>query len=570
MIINYLKIYGLFGKFNIEIDLREKTNILAGANGVGKSTALKILQLISECDFVSILQYKFNHITVLYESIDCERELTFTRDNLVPSYESLVKSVVEYYLTIFENDDDRKTLEGLKTFDDYLTNYKSWVASRWIELSRENGWLTDLLYASFCGGKQVADLIQSKHSELYRVNGAFDLCPIMEKLYNKDGMRGHIRYFKESEIYSILTDKHKMPESDTPMPFYKKMVEKNLRYLDLVPSFSFTDFVEEPLYEMPFFRWLDAIRKQKDTYLDSGYDYYENWNIGIPVNIFRMDEDAFTKAWSSILDSLPPISATDKYSAAEKIDGFINDRVFDLNGLIARNYYEIDFVDDINKEYVALCKKLIETDAYYELDGAIFDIIDEDDMNNYRDLFIEEYVESRSEYRQIIQRYFIPVIADPAFRFELNDDSYDRVRIMSYIKLTEKLTNPENRSSKIGLFEKAIKKYLATVDVEIYPYGIELKSKFNGDRIDLNSLSSGEKKIIMLLAVSCFMDDMIFLFDEPELSLSIVWQKSIIKDMLSFNTVKNLTIATQSPFLSMDEEVQQYIRYLPQEEYEAE
>lgn len=42
---------------------------------------------------------------------------------------------------------------------------------------------------------------------------------------------------------------------------------------------------------------------------------------------------------------------------------------------------------------------------------------------------------------------------------------------------------------------------------------------------------------------------MIVLLDEPELSLSVSWQKSLISDILSTSNCRYVAIATHSPFI---------------------
>ena len=49
--------------------------------------------------------------------------------------------------------------------------------------------------------------------------------------------------------------------------------------------------------------------------------------------------------------------------------------------------------------------------------------------------------------------------------------------------------------------------------------------------ISFCELSTGEQKIIILFLLSIFSDDLIILLDEPETSLSVVWQKELITDL---------------------------------------
>jgi predicted ATPase len=73
----------------------------------------------------------------------------------------------------------------------------------------------------------------------------------------------------------------------------------------------------------------------------------------------------------------------------------------------------------------------------------------------------------------------------------------------------------------------------------------------NNNPIDIKNLSSGEKQIISLFCRIYLesSEDFILLFDEPELSLSIEWQKLLLPDILKSGKCKLLLAATHSPFI---------------------
>ncbi|NEP46867.1 MAG: ATP-binding protein, partial [Okeania sp. SIO2H7] len=84
----------------------------------------------------------------------------------------------------------------------------------------------------------------------------------------------------------------------------------------------------------------------------------------------------------------------------------------------------------------------------------------------------------------------------------------------------------------------------ANVDISI----IETR---NNTPIDLSNLSSGEKQIVSIFG-KIYLDpskDFIVLFDEPELSLSIEWQRNLLPDILKSNKCKLLLAVTHSPFI---------------------
>lgn len=69
--------------------------------------------------------------------------------------------------------------------------------------------------------------------------------------------------------------------------------------------------------------------------------------------------------------------------------------------------------------------------------------------------------------------------------------------------------------------------------------------------INLESLSSGEKQLVSAFS-KIFLEDekkLLILFDEPELSLSVPWQRKFIYDISQAETCKFLLVVTHSPFI---------------------
>ena len=73
----------------------------------------------------------------------------------------------------------------------------------------------------------------------------------------------------------------------------------------------------------------------------------------------------------------------------------------------------------------------------------------------------------------------------------------------------------------------------------------------NESPIDIRNLSSGEKQIISLFSKIYLesSEEFILLFDEPELSLSIEWQKLLLPDILKSRKCRLLLAVTHSPFI---------------------
>lgn len=84
---------------------------------------------------------------------------------------------------------------------------------------------------------------------------------------------------------------------------------------------------------------------------------------------------------------------------------------------------------------------------------------------------------------------------------------------------------------------------------------LEIQNNYTGSPINIDSLSSGEKQIVSLFAKLYLKEEKSFMmfFDEPELSLSIEWQRMLLNDILGTGNCKFLFVTTHSPFIFEDD-----------------
>lgn len=68
MEIRKIKITGLFGEINHEIDLSDSITIIMGDNGVGKTVVLSIIKAIYEDDFRTLLSFDFEKVEISFKS----------------------------------------------------------------------------------------------------------------------------------------------------------------------------------------------------------------------------------------------------------------------------------------------------------------------------------------------------------------------------------------------------------------------------------------------------------------------------------------------------------------------
>lgn len=129
-------------------------------------------------------------------------------------------------------------------------------------------------------------------------------------------------------------------------------------------------------------------------------------------------------------------------------------------------------------------------------------------------------------------------------------------------KMVELYENQKELDKAIILFRDTCNKYLINKEVFYDESGIKIfiKSTLTGKKIMLKHLSSGEKQIISIFSKIYLSDSserFIILFDEPELSLSMTWQKMLLPDIMHSQKCDFLLAVTHSPFI-FDNELDQY------------
>lgn len=90
----------------------------------------------------------------------------------------------------------------------------------------------------------------------------------------------------------------------------------------------------------------------------------------------------------------------------------------------------------------------------------------------------------------------------------------------------------------------------ASYDATRYEFSISVDSK----EIPLGGLSSGEKQVVSLFATLALSSEknLLVIVDEPELSLSVLWQEILLSDMMSMHSCSGVIAVTHSPFIYGD------------------
>lgn len=142
---------------------------------------------------------------------------------------------------------------------------------------------------------------------------------------------------------------------------------------------------------------------------------------------------------------------------------------------------------------------------------------------------------------------------------------YINLLLINMIDTYEKQKKVEDEIIK---YTTVCNKYLVGKRIEYSPEKMQIHLLQNGKELNFNVFSSGEKQIVSLFAKLYLLplkdldwsnDNKLLenltnkkfwiIFDEPELSLSVEWQKNLLPDILESNRCEFLFVTTHSPFI---------------------
>lgn len=204
---------------------------------------------------------------------------------------------------------------------------------------------------------------------------------------------------------------------------------------------------------------------------------------------------------------------------------------------------------DANSAYIQMNANIIsellkQNIKYYILDSNYIDI-------HKVDVIIKRIGEERIENIDSLKN-FISNSNCERFKYKSNMEF-----LLYYLqKLMEIYDKQEPLDSKLKKFADVCTKYLsgkkivydeALLTMDIYDY--------DNEKIDFEDLSSGEKQVISIFS-KVYLDVVtpcIFIIDEPEISLSIEWQKEFLKDIFDSEKIGLMIVTTHSPFIFKNE-----------------
>lgn len=169
---------------------------------------------------------------------------------------------------------------------------------------------------------------------------------------------------------------------------------------------------------------------------------------------------------------------------------------------------------------------------------------------------------SPEETTQIKQRLISIQKMDPH-----DYQTYDKIVYYFYSMLHDRLLQLKENENVILSFFNACNAYLGNkkfiYNETDYSYDIVVSDGITERKIDLEHLSSGEKQVVSVFSYLYLspLDKSIILIDEPELSLSVPWQKKFLLDISRGTQCAGLISVTHSPFV-FDNELRRYAHAL--------
>lgn len=455
--LQYVNIYGLFGRYNIEIPFEKKVNIFIGENGLGKTTILNCIYYLLEQQFTRLVNIPFSEIEIKFRKgkdpykISVADILEYDRDKRIGSPQYLL---------------DSKPIILRKA--DYFDYYKHPLFNLDNEESRE---MLTYEYA------QKMDLpLSVARNEVNRYFHNQDTLYSVTRKGNEVNVKNLVKAISENVTHRIIY-----------LPTYRR-IEDDFSSLNL-----------------------------------------RNEELNRAELLIRFGMSDVQSSIDKILEKIRSIA----------MSGFT-----EMTGVLLKQYAD---GEDPLKESV-LRKKRVSIN--YETVKIVLDRVGKAIEESYKQKILE-----------LVRNG------------EIDDYEYLYLKNL-LIKLTDNYGSQKAYDDRIKKFSETCNKYLidkrfvynqSTLSLDII-LNSEVKKK-KKDIIKLTQLSSGEKQIVSLFSKLYLEGDdkCIVIIDEPELSLSLQWQKMLLPDIMRTENCDLLLTVTHSPFIfenEFDNDAKEMRRYI--------
>lgn len=252
----------------------------------------------------------------------------------------------------------------------------------------------------------------------------------------------------------------------------------------------------------------------------------------------RFDEDDFH---SRHINHIRRFGSCENYTelvefGMQDVDKAIEDTLTELKESLRANLNQLTlgYLDDIvNGKYQNIeldtIKKLIDEKTIHD----IMNRVDEDILSH----------DSKQKILSTLQH----------IKCRAQWDYHDKVVCHYFLKLYDSHKELIKKESAIRDFVDVSNKYLGNKKMfyDSPNFDFYIRLDYDEEHIKLSQLSSGEKQIVSLFSHLYLSkkNNYIVLIDEPELSLSVKWQKTFLEDVRKGAFCKGLIAVTHSPFI---------------------
>jgi predicted ATPase len=569
-----IKIEGLFGKFDYNLDLSSKLNILIGENGDGKSTIINIINNIFNFDFTSLASIKFRRIEIKFNN----KQIIINHDDLLahPSaYFGAYTLIEDQIIRNAQNNFIRQkhlSVSDFDTFEEFENknnsfekNTYSYVEGFSIENTEPNSITEKLIHTLISKFSKsefndyVSLVVNYEPDYFLRL---FNQKAIAEKtIFNFIKKYFDINRFK-SFTHNELIDYIKIINKDYKSQRTRVNVIQNSYFLISGEVFNLTSqIIESKNSDFLYGRYISNINKLN------------------MVEIYKLDSRVDTSRFRPEKS----LRYKDSNSSQDQYNSELDESTATINMSI-RKIYDKDTFDEFIVDFINLAKKfdkakkenttvdlgMIDKLEYERIKSQLSSKYDSSVFFGVRNfLYLKEKRTNKDysydkELTRDFDNYINKFIKETYYTFSNNfDETYRETLnlIKELIALFEKLWS--KRLGSIKDAETILTSYLSGKSVEILATKRFLvKDKKTNEVIPIELLSSGEKKILAIFsAVLLGEQDGILLIDEPELSLSIPWQERLVEDISSFGG--KIIIATQSNHIARDKHSKNIVLMIP-------
>lgn len=397
------------------------------------------------------------------------------------------------------------------------------------------------------------------------------------------------------EIANIAFESVSVTINKKTFEFSKALIEAYLKQQDNTRRSGFAQHLSSGLSEDEILKLknlinntnsIERIKNVQSFLLEHGYKISASssfiYNSVLEVLAIRENFKLFDEYSTFIEENRPRILYFPTYRRVEKNLAVI------LRNLVARDsmdrhiprFYREDFEDmiqnsqfihfgmgDVKKEIDEICDTITKI-SREKLDALSSDLLKTEIKGIYDIGTNRLSAADKDKLHSILSRQHIGLDdeeKDTIWKYISNNAIYDENH-KALLYLLRKLVIIYDSYAK---YDQAIKNFSATCNRYLFEKKFIFDEEFlqlklyrdlgDGklrDSIELDQLSSGEKQIVSLFAdvyLGRIDENFIFLIDEPELSLSIFWQRTLLPDVIKSNKCDLLFAVTHSPYIFQNE-----------------